>query len=167
MIAAKNAEALRVLNEKIRERELEKYYLCGVCGHLRPEHATLTAYLLRRENESIVKVLDRPAEGARTIVTEYRVLEQSAKNSLVEVQLHTGRTHQIRAHLAHIGHPLLGDGKYGDNRCNREYKLKWQLLCAYKLAFVFQTPAGCLDYLNGKSFEIANVWFRENFGEKF
>lgn len=167
VMAAKNAEALRILNEAIREREIHKYYLCIATGRLTPPEATLTAYLKREEGESRVEVFDHPVPDGRTIVTGYRVLASSQKNSLLEVELHTGRTHQIRAHMAHIGHPLLGDGKYGSNKINREYGVKTQLLCSYKLRFAFRTTGHLLDYLNGRTFEIKNVWFREDFAKRF
>lgn len=162
VIAAKNAEALRVMNQKIRDREIEKYYLCVVKGTLRPSHKVLEAYHQKDEKTNTVKIIDIPRERFKEIVTEYTVLDASPTLSLCEVLLHTGRTHQIRAHMAHIGHPLLGDEKYGDKKLNTRYHLKRQALYSYKLRFSFTTPAGCLDGLNGKSFEVNEVWFANN-----
>lgn len=170
VIAAKNAESLRVLNQKLRDRELVKLYLCVVSGVPEPREGTLTAYLQKLEQENRVIISDRKTPENLTVKTKYRVLESRGEPpaSLVEVDLLTGRTHQIRAHFAHIGHPLLGDGKYGDNRLNKQLGFKWQALCSYKLAFRFTTDAGCLEYLNGKEFmvgDIGQIGFVRRFGE--
>ncbi len=157
VIAAKNAETLRIMNQKIRDRELQKLYLCVVRGTPKPRAATLTAYLKKLPDENRVIVSDSKAPDMLTIKTKYRVLESRGELSLCEVELLTGRTHQIRAHFAHIGHPLLGDGKYGENALNRRYGMKSQALCSYKLAFRFTTDAGCLSYLDGKEFELADT----------
>ncbi len=163
VIAAKNAESLRILNQKIRDRELTKLYLCAVHGVPEPREATKTAYLFKNERENRVIVSDRKTPQNRTIVTKYRVLETSGGNSLLEVDLITGRTHQIRAHMAYLGHFLLGDGKYGDERVNRAEGYRWQALCSYKLIFRFTTDAGILNYLNGREFSVPDVWFAERF----
>ena len=168
VIAAKTAEALRILSQKIKDRELDKRYLCVVCGIPKPAEAVLTGYHRKDAAHNQVEIRDRmPREGTgwRTIQTGYRVLRRSASGrfALLEVELITGRTHQIRAHLAHIGHPLLGDTKYGDGRLNREMGYDWQLLCAYKLAFHFQTDAGPLAYLDGRRFELPHIPFRDAF----
>ncbi len=159
VIAAKNAEALRILNQKIKDREIEKYYLCITVGVPPKKHDTITAYLEKNADTNTVTVSDRKTPANRTIVTEYRVLKTNGKLSLLEIKLHTGRTHQIRAHMAHIGCPLLGDGKYGINRINKEYKIKKQALYSYKLRFVFSSDSGCLEYLDGKEFKVPEVWF--------
>ncbi len=162
VIAAKNAESLRVLNQKIRDRELIKLYLCVVQGRPEKSSATLTAYLHKLAEENRVVVSDRKTPENRTIKTKYRVLDSIGLQSLVEVDLLTGRTHQIRAHFAHIGHPLLGDGKYGSNKINKQYGYNGQALYSYKLTFEFTTDAGCLEYLNHRSFEVSDrsqIWF--------
>lgn len=159
VIAAKNAEALRILNQKIKDRELKKYYLCVVHGTLNNKSATMTDYLEKNESQNRVYISSKPTPNSKTIKTRYRVLKEFNNMSLIEVELLTGRTHQIRAHMAYIGHPLVGDGKYGTNKQNKGSPLKWQALCSYKLEFAYKTDAGILEYLNGKSFEIKKIWF--------
>lgn len=166
VIAAKNAEALRVMNQKVRDRELVKLYLCVVCGTPSPRAGELVSYIKKLPDENRVIVSDTRASDFLTARTKYRVLESMGELSLVEADLLTGRTHQIRAQFAHIGHPLLGDGKYGSNRFNKQYGCRYQALCSYKLTFRFTTPAGCLEYLNGKSCGIPDteaLWFMRVF----
>jgi 23S rRNA pseudouridine955/2504/2580 synthase len=153
LIAAKNAEALRIMNGKIKNHEVLKKYLCVLSGVPEKKHAVLRAYHQKDEKNKKVSVSDRPGSGKKEIITEYNILSVSGELSLAEITLHTGRTHQIRAHMAHIGFPLLGDGKYGDFAANRLYGIKSQMLCAYKLKFEFTSDAGILGYLNGKEFE--------------
>ena len=163
VIAAKNAAALRVLNDKIRDREIEKYYLCAVQGRPRPESGRLENYLFKDAEKNQVYVKSKPEPGARTAVTEYRVLRSKGALSLVECRLLTGRTHQIRAQMAHAGWPLLGDGKYGVERVNRSYGEKGQALYSYRLEFTFPTDAGCLEYLRGREFRVKSVDFAEKY----
>lgn len=163
VMAAKNAEALRILNQKVKDREMHKFYLCVVCGHLNKKEDLLTGYLEKNEAQNRVYVLKKPKEGAKTIRTRYRVLEEKRDFSLVEVELLTGRTHQIRAHFASIGHPLAGDGKYGKNAVNKESGFPYQALYSYKLRFDFQTDGGLLSYLDGKEFTAGDVWFLPKF----
>ena len=157
VIAAKTAEALRVMNQKIKDRELDKRYLAIVEGCPKPETGSLKGYLFKDEKKNRVFVSDSPKPGAKTCQTNYKVLAKRKDLSLVECELITGRTHQIRAQFAHAGHPLLGDGKYGklDKRFDRTY----QALYSYKLTFCFTTDAGELAYLNGKSFRVEEVDF--------
>ncbi len=159
VIAAKNSESLRILNQKIKDRELKKIYLCVVHGILKKKKATMTDYLEKNEKQNRVYISSKPTPNSKTIKTKYKVLKEADNMSLVEVELLTGRTHQIRAHMAYIGHPLVGDGKYGTNKQNKDTALKWQALCSYKLEFAFETDGGMLEYLNGKAFEIKDIWF--------
>ena len=163
VIAAKNAESLRILNQKIKDREVNKTYLCLAHGHFDKPRATLTAYLWKDEKKNKVTVSASPVPDAKKIRTRYEVLDEKDKLSLVRVELLTGRTHQIRAHFAFIGHPLLGDGKYGTNALNKEKGYKKQCLYSYRLQFAFTTDAGLLNYLDGQHFEAKTVWFVQAF----
>ena len=163
VIAAKNAEALRILNDKIRDREIEKYYLCAVQGRPRPPAGRLENYLFKDAKKNQVFVKNRPEPGAKTAVTEYRLLTSKGKLSLVECRLLTGRTHQIRAQMAHAGWPLLGDGKYGSERFNKDFGEKGQALYSYRLEFTFPTDAGILNYLRGRQFRVEQVDFAEKY----
>ena len=161
VIAAKTAEALRVMNQKIKDREIDKRYLAIVEGMPRPAKGSLKGYLFKDAKKNRVFVTDTPKPGAKTCQTNYITMQSKNGLSLVECELITGRTHQIRAQFAHAGHPLLGDGKYGklDKRFDRNY----QALYSYKLTFCFTTEAGSLEYLNGKSFQVKEVPFVEEY----
>ena len=167
VIAAKNAEALRILNDKIRGREIEKSYLCVVCGRPKPADGRLEGYLFKDAVKNQVYVTKKPQPGAKTAVTEYRTLCSARGLSLVECRLLTGRTHQIRAQMAAAGCPLLGDGKYGRERINRTYGETGQMLYSYKLTFTLPTDAGILEYLRGRTFQVQRVPFAEKYFPDF
>ena len=160
---AKTAEALRIMNQKIKDREIEKYYLCAIHGRMDPPEGRLEGYLSKDESKNQVTVHKTPVPGGRTAVTLYKTLKVQNGLSLVECELITGRTHQIRAQFAAAGHPLLGDGKYGRNRDNKRYDRKFQALWSYKLVFSFTTDAGVLEPLNGKSWQVEQVDFVEEY----
>jgi len=159
VIAAKTAEALRVMNEKIKNREIDKFYLCIVHGVPEPREGTLTGYIVKDAAKNQVYVRKTPEKGAKTAITKYRTLKTKDGLSLLECELITGRTHQIRAQLAAAGHPLLGDGKYGRESRNKPYGESSQALCSYRLRFSFKTDAGELNYLNGREFSIQEIGF--------
>lgn len=151
VIAAKNAEALRFMDEKIKNREIEKYYLCVCIGQPAPARGRLEGFLFKDARKNQVYVYDKPRLGALSAITEYRTIASRGELSLVECHLITGRTHQIRAQMAHGGTPLLGDGKYGTERKNRTYGEKMQLLHSYRLRFAFGDKSGDLAYLDGQT----------------
>jgi len=166
VIAAKNAEALRIMNEKIKLREIDKFYLAAIHGAPKKREDTLKGFLIKDEKTKSVRVYDKnPPKDAKTIITKYRVLKSLGDASLVEVELLTGRTHQIRAHFAHIGHALIGDGKYGINKSDRERGYKYQALYSYKLRFSFHGEENALSYLNGREFRVPDesVYFLKDF----
>ena len=163
VIAAKDAETLRVINEKIRDREMDKRYLCITAGRPKKPEGRVECFLLKDEKKKQVSVYHKPIPGGKTAITDYKVLETRGELSLVEIGLETGRTHQIRATMADLGCPLLGDGKYGRGDVNRRYGETRQALYAYKLTFDLPTDAGHLNYLRGQSFTVENVPFRDKY----
>lgn len=163
VIAAKNAESLRILNEKIKDREIEKYYLCAVVGRPKKPTGRLEDQLFKDAKKNQVFVKDKAEAGTKTAITEYRLIRSKGGLSLMECRLLTGRTHQIRAQMSHAGMPLLGDGKYGTEKVNRGYGEKGQALYSYKLRFEFPTDAGILNYLRGKEFGVSSVDFAEKY----
>ena len=159
VIAAKNAQSLRILNEKIKLHEIDKYYLAVVHGTPKPSSARLEGYIFKDAVKNQVYVSKNSRPGSKTAIMEYNTKATVGALSLLECKLITGRTHQIRAQLADIGNPLLGDGKYGSERLNKSYGEKQQALCSYKLTFAFKTDAGILSYLNKMTFFISNISF--------
>ena len=161
VIVAKNAATLRTINDKIKGRELRKFYLCLVKGVPRPKEATLTHYHRKNEKENLAEVFNKPRRDTRTMVTKYRVLQTNGRYSLLEVELMTGRFHQIRAQMAHIGCPLVGDGKYSSNLKEKRLGFSYQALYSYKLQFAFREKC-MLSYLDGKIFRVDEVWFAKD-----
>lgn len=154
VIAAKTAPALRILNDKIRDREIGKFYLAAIVGRMTPPQGELKGFLLKDEGKKQVSVYKKPVPGGKSAATRYKTLQSKGSYSLVECELLTGRTHQIRAQFADSGHPLVGDGKYGRREDNRKVERKGQALWSYKLVFDFPTDAGDLEYLRGKTIEV-------------
>lgn len=163
VIAAKNAEALRTINEKIKSHELEKSYLCVTVGRPRPAEGRVEGFLLKDEAKKQVSFYRRPIPGGKSAITLYQTLETRGELSLVECRLLTGRTHQIRVSMAELGCPLLGDGKYGNGTVNKRYHETRQALYSYRLGFAFSTDATPLNYLRGRVFTVEKVPFREKY----
>lgn len=157
VLFAKNEESLEILLRKFKQHEIEKHYLAWVYGIPKYENKRLEAYLFKDNKKAQVYINDTPKKGYQKIITTYKVLEKRKDNtSILDVEIETGRTHQIRAHLAHIGNPIIGDGKYGKNSINKEFHKKNQMLCSYILKFDFLGENGKLEYLKGKEIKLPN-----------
>lgn len=150
IVFAKTKRAEEELLSAFKERRINKTYLALCKNSFRQKSATLTAYLAKDGEKGEVKVFPSPRDGAATIITEYTVLEERGDIALVKIILHTGKTHQIRAHTAFLGCPVLGDEKYGDSSLNKKYAARRQRLVAKYISF---NLSGSLSYLNGKTFE--------------
>ena len=152
MIFALNDTAEKELLKGFKDRTFKKYYITKAAGTFGEKEGTLTAYLIKNAEKAEVKIFDEPKSGAEKIITKYRVLSEGDGFSILEIELVTGKTHQIRAHLSHVGHPIIGDGKYGYKSINDKFKEKSQILTAYKTQLFFDKGSP-LSYLSGKTFE--------------
>lgn len=155
ILFAKNQESLHILLNKFKKHEIEKHYLALVYGYPRKNNEKLISYLFKDSSKSLVYISDTPKKGYSKIITTYSVIKKySNSTSLLDVNIETGKTHQIRAHLAHIGLPIIGDGKYGINSINKKFGKKYQELTSYIIKFNFSGNNGILDYLNGREIKL-------------
>ena len=153
VVFAKNLDAKNALDEAFKNRTIHKFYLALVAGVPTSKEEKLVAYLKKDEQRSLVYITDKKQEGFDEIKTNYKVIKENENSSVLEVELLTGKTHQIRAHLAHIGFPIIGDEKYGNAKVNKAFSKRFQCLCAYKLIFDFP-PENYLAHLSSKIIEI-------------
>lgn len=151
MIFALNSQAETLLLEGFKNRDFDKIYLATVYGKMPKKQEELSAYLLKDSNNSTVKIFDKKVDGSVLIKTGYQVISEKEDTSVLRVKLYTGKTHQIRAHLAFIGHFIVGDGKYGNDQFNKKKGVKTQMLNANELTLKFDKNT-LLGYLDGKTF---------------
>lgn len=163
VIFAKNINARAILDEAIRERSIRKYYLTVVVGNVKIKYAKLEHQLFKDSKNNKVFIYENPCKGSKTAIMNYNCLKVKNELSLLECELITGRTHQIRGQLAYMGYPLLGDDKYGKKSINKEYGERKQLLCAYKIKINFSKSGHILDYLDGKEFKVNKVPFKNKY----
>ena len=155
VVLAKNKRAEEELLKAFKNHAVQKEYTAWVCGHMEREQDTLKAYLIKNAAASRVQVFYEEKKNSKEIITKYKVLEDLKTSSLLSVEILTGRTHQIRAHLAFIGHAVIGDDKYGNREINKAFSMKYQALTASKLKF---NLTGFLSYLNNKTFKVSPTW---------
>lgn len=163
LLLAKNGRAGKILDRMIKERKIRKSYLCVVKGRPSPDKGRLENQLFKDAKKNRVYVAEHTVKGSKTAITDYRVVASRNGLSLVECHLLTGRTHQIRCQMAHAGHPLLGDDKYGSKEWNREKGERRQLLSSYKTTFDFGEEGSLLSYLSGKTIKLPKVSFVEKY----
>ena len=153
VLVAKNHKTLDLLNDKMKNHEINKYYIARVHGIIDPKQATMVAYLTKNNNNNVVNITKKPINNySKKIITEYKMISHDKQTSLIEINLLTGRTHQIRAHFNYINYPLVGETKYTKSNIDKNYKSNHQALCAYKIVFNFKNKNNHLSYLNNKSF---------------
>lgn len=157
VLFAKNEPSLNLILDAFKNHEIEKHYMATVYGIPKVKKARLTAYLFKDSKKSLVYISNEPKKGYVKIITSYTVVKEDKKKNtcILDINLETGRTHQIRAHLAYIGFPIIGDGKYGKNEINKKFNQKTQLLECYSLKFNLKNGNNILQYLNGKTFLIS------------
>ena len=158
IIFAKTQKAYDIITQAFKNHKVTKIYNAWVQGKMEKKQDTLKAYLVKDEKSARVFVYDKSSTNAKEIITKYRVLKEFASTSLLEITLETGRTHQIRAHLSHIGHPVVGDDKYGNRELNKKFNLKKQCLTSVLLKFDFANSE--LNYLNDKEFCVQPTWLK-------
>ena len=161
VLFAKNKESLDILLDKFKNKEIEKHYICLCYGIPLKYSDNFQSYLFKDSKKSIVYISDELKKGYSKIQTSYKVIDvnKNKKISLLNVTLHTGKTHQIRAHLAHIGLPIIGDGKYGSYEVNKMFNVNTQLLCSYSIKFNFKEDNSILNYLNNKEIKLSDIQF--------
>ena len=156
VIGAKNAESLRIINEKIKENQIKKFYLCLVYGAMPKSSDIVTCYIKKDDKTNTVKVSKNYANGYKNAVTKYKVLKVGKQTSLLEVELQTGRTHQIRATMDFLGNSLVGETKYICSAPKNKLNYKYQALVSYKVVFDFDNKENLLSYLKCKEFKLKN-----------